>query len=409
MTISLGEFFKRFLLVLLILLLVLGMWVARASLMLGFLAAVLAVGISIPARFLQRRGWRRGLAIFVAATATNVLIGLLLLLILPALVADIGLLLASIPHATSSLLASYDAFRASSPFWATNLPNLDLLSSAAVGNDAPVISQDALTLFVDQILNASLAMAPHVLGGMNTLVAVALNFAFVLFVAVFFLVDPQSYIKASLYLTPRPYQPRVVELWNGVYETLTTWIASQFLSASITVALVWIILGLLLGMPHSLVVAIFAGVATFIPNIGAFLPLIPILIFTLAAEPAQLVIFVPVYLAIQLLESNVITPSIVKAQLHIPAGAMMIFQLLMTLAFGALGLLLAVPVFAVLIVLVREMYVYDMLNLHAPIVLTGDELGRLQIVEQYKNLPVAEKAPEAAADHGPSRLSTGLS
>ncbi|MEZ4663674.1 MAG: AI-2E family transporter [Caldilineaceae bacterium] len=398
MTISLSEFIKRFMLVLLVLLLALGMWVARSSLILGFLAAVIAVGISIPARFLRRKGWRRGWAILMAATAVNVFFILLLLLILPALITDIGLLLSSVPYATSSLLASYEALRESSAFLATNLPSPELFSPAAVATDAPVINPDTLTLFIDQILNASLAIAPHLLGGMNTLAAVALNFAFVLFVSVFFLIDPHSYIKASLYLMPRRHHARAVELWNELYDTLTTWITSQFLSASITVGLVWIILGLLLGMPHSLVVAVFAGVATFIPNIGAFLPLIPIVIFTLADDPAQLVLFVPVYLGIQLLESNVITPSIVKAQLLIPAGAMMIFQLLMTLAFGALGLLLAVPVFAVLIVLVREIYAYDMLDLRtANIVLTSDDAGRLQIISRSQQPAMGPDSPTETA------------
>jgi predicted PurR-regulated permease PerM len=74
-------------------------------------------------------------------------------------------------------------------------------------------------------------------------------------------------------------------------------------------------------------------------------------------------ILIPAYLVIQLAESNVITPTLVKAELNIPAGGLMIFQLLMTLAFGALGLLLAVPVFAGLIVLVREIYSYDLRGL----------------------------------------------
>src|SRR5690606_24094352 len=136
------------------------------------------------------------------------------------------------------------------------------------------------------------------------------------------------------------------------------WISALSLSIAITGALVWLILGVLLGMPNAVVVAVFAGIATFIPNIGVFLPLIPIVVFTLASDPGQLVVYVPVYLLIQLLESNVITPSIVKAELELPAGGVMVFQLLATLALGALGLLLAVPLLAVITVLVREIYAY---------------------------------------------------
>ena len=73
--------------------------------------------------------------------------------------------------------------------------------------------------------------------------------------------------------------------------------AALFISITLTVSLVLLILGLL-GMPHILVVAVFAGFATFVPNIGAFLPLIPIAIFTPADDPAKPFIMVPAYLAI---------------------------------------------------------------------------------------------------------------
>src|SRR5690606_13773459 len=124
--------------------------------------------------------------------------------------------------------------------------------------------------------------------------------------------------------------------WNKLHRTVRTWISTLLLSISITMTLVWLILGLLLGIPNASIVAVFAGVATFVPNIGAFLPLIPIVIFTLASDPSQLLIMAPAYLLIQLIESNVITPSLVKAELDIPPGLLMLFQLLMTLAFGAL-------------------------------------------------------------------------
>ncbi len=80
-------------------------------------------------------------------------------------------------------------------------------------------------------------------------------------------------------------------------------------------------------MPYVLIVAVFSGFATFVPNIGAFLPLVPIAVFTLASAPASLLVMAPAYLLIQLLESNVLTPTIVKRQLSIPAAGMLIFQL----------------------------------------------------------------------------------
>jgi predicted PurR-regulated permease PerM len=106
--------------------------------------------------------------------------------------------------------------------------------------------------------------------------------------------------------------------------------------------------------------------------------LIPIAIITLATDPSQFLIMAPAYLLIQMLESSVITPSLIKAELNIPQGGLLLFQLLMTLAFGTLGLLLALPMLAVLIVLVREIYSYDLLGLRSlAIEITTDARGHL--------------------------------
>ena len=147
-------------------------------------------------------------------------------------------------------------------------------------------------------------------------------------------------------------------------------------------------------MPNVLVVAVFAGFATFVPNIGAFLPLIPITIFTLADDPAKLLIMVPAYLAIQSVESNVLSPLIVKRQLSIPAAGMFVFQIVSGLIFGILGILLAVPLLAVIVTLVRELYSRDVLGLGEDITVSLDKQRlRLEQRTSTKEGKEAEKAP----------------
>ena len=221
-----------------------------------------------------------------------------------------------------------------------------------------------------------------ILEGVGAIFTLIANIGVMLFIAVFFLTDPQSYVKASLMLLPQRYQQRGADVWGVLYQVLQTWISAQAISISVTMLLVWLVLGVLMGMPNAAMVAVFAGIATFIPNIGAFLPLIPIVIFTLASDPTQLLWTAPTYLVIQLLESNVLTPSIVKAELDIPAGAVMLFQLIAAFLFGTLGLLLAVPLIAVIITLVREVYSFDILGLRGQkIELRFDEVGNLQLAE----------------------------
>jgi predicted PurR-regulated permease PerM len=385
------EFAKRFLFILVVLLLMFGAWQARGTLLLGFAAALLAVGISIPANGLIKFGLRRGWAIAVATVGVGFITFLLFLFVVPRLLTDLTALLSNIPAAVRALPALYEQLRVSNPLLENALAPLPSLESATASLN-PERAQEILNRF----LNASLAIAPTLLGGVGTVLTLLLNIALVLFIAIFFLVDPESYVRASLYLLPQRYHTAAMGIWKELYRTLRAWLSALSLSIIITAGLVWVILGLLLGMPNPLVVAVFAGLATFIPNVGLFLPIIPITIFTLTEEPARLLIYIPVYLLIQLVESNILTPSIVKAELNIPAGGLMIFQLLMTLAFGPLGLLLAVPALAVLIVLVREFYVYDRLELrNTEIEVAIDDEGEMQLAEEQA--PPAKRTPPAQA------------
>jgi predicted PurR-regulated permease PerM len=188
---------------------------------------------------------------------------------------------------------------------------------------------------------------------MGAFASLLANVALVIFIAIFFLSDPLSYVQISLHLIPAAYHARFLYILSELYRSLTHWIKTQFLSVSITISLVWLVLGLFLGVPYALIIAVFSGVATFIPNLGAFLPLIPIFIFTMATDPLLMLWAIPSYLAIQLLESNVITPMLIREQLRLPSGGVLLFQLVAAALFGGLGLLLAVPLLLVLVVLIR--------------------------------------------------------
>ena len=339
-------------LVVVVVLVLLALWFFRDTLLLAFAAVIIAVGISIPAAWLQRLGLPRGVGNTLSALFIGVVVLLLLLWLLPAVVGGLGKLLVGLPQVLENASTAYNDLRAQNDTLARLFP-------AAPENQPDNLSETEIRNLLNEVVNRGL---PILVSGGSVAVSLVTNLVFVVVIALLLLVDPLAYAQASMYLTPKSYNPRLLALWGELYRTLKTWLSALFISITITVSLVWIVLGLL-GMPNVLVVAVFAGFATFVPNIGAFLPLIPIAIFTLAAEPAQIFVMVPAYLAIQLLESNVLSPLIVKRELNIPAAGMFVFQIVAGLVFGVLGVLLAVPLLAVIITLVREVYSYDVLGL----------------------------------------------
>ena len=68
------------------------------------------------------------------------------------------------------------------------------------------------------------------------------------------------------------------------------------------------------------------------------------------------------FVGIQLIESNVVTPIIARETVEIPPALTIIFQLALAVMVGGLGLVLATPLLAVLIVIVQMVYIEDVLG-----------------------------------------------
>ncbi|MDJ0752813.1 MAG: AI-2E family transporter [Ardenticatenaceae bacterium] len=371
---SLQDFFKRIILIVVVLVICAALWFLRHVWILAFLGIIVAVAVSQPSTWLQSRfGLSRGPSVLFSLGFIITVGYFLSLMVVAPIAAEVTRLMSGLPTLIRDAIDGYEVLLSANPTLEQALPNPFDSANGDVAYTKELVSE--LRTLGQNVVGAGL---PIVGAGFNLVLGVLGNFVIVLLVAIYLLVDPLTLIHGSLYLVPRSYQPRLLEIWNELYNTISNWLRVQFTAIAITSGLVWVILGLILDMPNALTVAMFAGFATFIPNIGIFLPLIPITLFQLADDPSRLILVVPAYLLIQTIESNVLTPSIVKGQMKIPASALTIFQVVAAIVFGAKGIVLAIPLLAVGIVLVRELYTFDLLGLkREKIVVRALPSGRL--------------------------------
>ena len=348
------KFALRTLFVLVILtVLLLALWRFRTTFMLAFLAVVLAVLVSIPMSYLERV-MPRALAVILSVLGTVVIMLGLGVWLVPKIGGDLYELAQRLPAFATQLSRAYNDLSAQDTLLGRSVAAANARARQLFANPRCVFS-----VLISDALSTGL---PVLVSGGNFVFTLLANLFLVVMLAIFFIAEPKAYVRASLYLVPAHRQDALRGIWSVLYHTLRTWLSTLFISISITVTLVALILGAL-GMPNVMVVAVFAGLATFIPNIGAILPIIPIVVFLLVSSPGQIPLMVAAYLGIQLLESNVLTPSVVRRQLSIPPAATLLTQILAGYIFGVVGVLLAVPLLAVMIALVRELYSYGLLGL----------------------------------------------
>lgn len=115
-------------------------------------------------------------------------------------------------------------------------------------------------------------------------------------------------------------------------------------------------------MPLPLTLGLLAGLLEFIPNFGPILSAAPAVLLAYTISPALALKVVGLYLVVQSLESYLIHPFVLKNAVALPPVITVVALVLFGVLFGFLGLLLAAPLAAVTIVLVRMLYVEDALG-----------------------------------------------
>lgn len=178
----------------------------------------------------------------------------------------------------------------------------------------------------------------------------------VLFLGIFFTVAPGVYVKGMLRLVPPGGRPRAEDVADKLGLTLKKWLKGQ-LFAMLVVAVLTAIGLLVMGVPIAFTLALIAGLLNFIPNFGPLIAMVPAILVALVLGPDKALMVAGLYIAVQVVESNFITPQIQKKMIHLPPALIIIAQLFMGVLTGGWGLVLATPLTALLLVLVQELYV----------------------------------------------------
>jgi predicted PurR-regulated permease PerM len=197
--------------------------------------------------------------------------------------------------------------------------------------------------------------------GLLALLSAVAGVVVIVFLGLYMAIDPARYREGLLRLFPPRRRPRINEVLIEVGDTLWAWtlgrLAAMALIAIGSTAGLWMI-----GIPLPVTLGVIAGLLNSVPNLGPLIASIPPLLFGLQQGGNAALYVAAFYLALQVIESYLITPLIDQQQVRLPPALTLAAQLLLGMLAGFMGLLLATPLVAAAHVLVRELYVKDMLE-----------------------------------------------
>lgn len=331
------------------------LWQVRAFVLLLFFAALLALPLATAVTFLHRRvRVRRSVALAIVVLGLGgAFYGLGALLASP--------IASQMEEVQQKLPEAVDRVEA----WLNGRPVLGrviLGGSEVSGEKAPARQQsaegtegepDARSIesrAASQLQRHAGTLFPFVMTTVTAVSGVLLAFFLTLYLAA----DPKLYVGGLLRVVPVDRRPRALGIAREVATTLNRWLAAQGVSM-LVIGVITTITLYALDVKAALALGVLAGISEFVPLFGPIVSAIPAIGIAFVDSPTKALYVVIAYVAIQQVESNLLTPLVMKRGVDVPPVVTILAGTVMTILFGFLGLLVAVPVAAALLTIAREL------------------------------------------------------
>lgn len=330
-----GAFARRVLIVVAILGLAFLLWYLVDVLLLVFAAVLVAVLLRAIARPIDRRtGIGDNWALVTAALLVTLVIGLAVYLFGAEVRAQTIKLVETLPTA-------WELF-------------IQRSLSGDLRDQAMEQAEEAVPA-AGQVLTNLVVGAWSVAGGLGAVVLIIVG-------GLYFAAQPGLYRRGFLLLFPGDgKRASVAETLDAMGEALQLWLIGQLLTMAFI--LIVSLVGLwAIGLPAAVALALFAGLAQFVPIIGPIVASVPALLVALT-ESWQMVLWVlALYVVIQQVEGNLVTPLVQRRTVHLPPALPLFAVVVFGLLFGLPGVLLATPLAVVAFVGIKKLWVRDTLG-----------------------------------------------
>jgi len=210
-------------------------------------------------------------------------------------------------------------------------------------------------------LRSSLGQMLHGVAGSFSIFAlnaaqISVVMATVFFGVIFTLMNPRPVVGSIFSVVPVRHHETTLVILQRIGKFMPNWALATLLAMTTVGVLVFLIMWPFFGFMDALVLGVIAGILEAVPYVGPILSALPGLMFAFGKGGATPLWILLVYLAVQALENNVISPLIMARSMKLHPVAVIFSMLLCVAAFGVLGVLIAPPMVAIVRILHDELY-----------------------------------------------------
>lgn len=310
------------------------LYVLRDIVLVFLTSVTIAASIEPAIKWIMKKGVPRVFAVIIIFLSIAFVAVAGFYLFLPTFISDMQSLVSSLPHYVSTETA-----------W-------NPLKETSIGGILPEFSikniVDGFSTTFSDVTGGLFSTVSGIFGGI-------VSFLLIVVLSFYLSVQEEGIGNFLRVVTPERYEPYLMGLWKRSEKKIGLWLQGQLLLAVIIGVLTFLGLSIL-GVPSAMFLALVAAVLELIPVFGLLLSLIPAVAIALADGGITLAIMVlGLYIIIQQFENHLIYPLVVRKIIGIPPILVIITLLVGAKLAGFLGILLSVPLAAVLVEIFNDL------------------------------------------------------
>ncbi len=305
-----------------------------------FIAIIIAYTLKPIVLKLETKKIPRSLSIILIYIVLTSVIIVTTIFIVPELIANAKDIMDKLPEFTGKYQKIFNNYISNirSSKWSPEIKNAILNEIQNVSNKLQDFIMSTLTKSLNTTMKA---------------VTIFFDLTLSLIIAYYFIKDSKSFRDGFLSLVPRKWRNGLINTGREINEILSNFIQGQLLTALIVGILE--ALGLLIiNSKYPLILGLIGGIANIIPYFGPFLGCLPAVALALVESPLKALWTIVIFSLVQQIDNAFISPKIIEGKLGLHPLTTIIVVLIGGKFFGIIGMLVSVPIFAIIKVILKR-------------------------------------------------------
>ena len=257
------------------------------------------------------------------------------------------------------------------PMYVDNVTKLfdDVMKETNLSPEYTALIQEQMNKYINIIMDFAKEVIPVVGNTLKMIASSIWNIVLGIIISVYLLIDKEYFFAINRKITCALFSDkmasRIFELTHRTNEIFGKFLSGKIIDSAIIGVLSFVVFSIF-KIPYTLLISVIIGVTNIIPFFGPFIGAIPSFIIILFVSPTKALIFLILIFIIQQIDGNIIGPKILGDSIGISAFWILFAILVAGEFIGLVGMIIRVPVFAIIYSVIKEDVEYKLKNKDLP-------------------------------------------